>query len=83
MRNGSMDCNACRALLLEYLKDELTPEVARRIRGHLEACRGCESCAEFERNYLALLSTTLEHRGCPEDVRVKILAVLSFEATQQ
>ncbi len=78
-----MDCRECRVLLLEYLKDELTPEVARRIRGHLEACRGCESCAEFERNYLALLLTTLEHRGCPEHVCAKILAVLSSEATQQ
>lgn len=77
-----MNCGACRARLLEFLKEELTPEVARQIRDHLVACRGCASCAEFERNYLALLVTTLERRRCPEDVRVKILAVFSCETTQ-
>lgn len=76
----SSACRAAKPVLLDYLKKELTPEVAMRIRDHLGACCECQACARFQKRYLSLVASILEHQRCPEEVRAKILSLLSLAA---
>lgn len=69
-------CQADRSLLLDYLKQELSPAAAERIREHLEVCCDCDACVRFERHYLALVRTALERQRCPERTREAVLARL-------
>lgn len=41
-------CEEVISHLLEYLDGEIDDEQRRQIDRHLEECRGCFSCAEFE-----------------------------------
>lgn len=70
-------CQADRGLLLDYLKQELSSEVADRIREHLQVCCDCDACARFERHYLALMRTALERQRCPEAARQAVLSRLA------
>ena len=49
---SQVNCREAMAKLDEYLKQELTPELAAEVRQHLEHCRPCFSHARFEENFL-------------------------------
>lgn len=70
-------CQADRGLLLDYLKQELSGQVADRITEHLQICCDCDACARFGRHYLALMRTALERQRCPEATRQAVLARLA------
>jgi hypothetical protein len=75
-------CRVAKDLLYEYLKHELTPQVAVQIHDHLTVCCPCQACERFEHHYLALLRTALERQRCPETTRDFILGVVAGHETR-
>ena len=47
-----IDCREALARLQDYLKQELTPELAAEVQAHLEHCRPCFEQARFEQSFL-------------------------------
>ncbi|NNG16504.1 MAG: hypothetical protein HKM89_08485 [Gemmatimonadales bacterium] len=76
-----MDCGQAVEMLHDFLRRELTPELAQQVKQHLEDCRPCLGHARFEESYLAMLEAKVKAAGCPDEVRSRILAVLR-ETTQ-
>lgn len=74
-----LDCEQALAHLQDYLKREVTPELAAEVQRHLEHCRPCFRHAKFEINFLAMLETQGAKGTCPEKVRARILAMLRLE----
>jgi anti-sigma factor (TIGR02949 family) len=74
------DCEQALAHLQDYLKREITPELAAEVRQHLERCRPCFRHARFELNFLVMLETHGTKETCPRQVRERILAMLRREA---
>jgi anti-sigma factor (TIGR02949 family) len=77
---SQVNCREAMAKLDEYLKQELTSELAAEVRRHLEHCRPCFSHARFEENFLAMMESCGKKETCPEKLRAKILAALKSEA---
>lgn len=77
---SQVNCREAMAKLDEYLKQELTPELAAEVRQHLEHCRPCFSHARFEENFLLMMESCGKKETCPEKLRAKILAALKSEA---
>jgi anti-sigma factor (TIGR02949 family) len=75
-----LGCEQAMALLDDYLKRELTPELVHEVRGHLERCRDCEGHARFEQSFLMMLETRARKETCPKEVRARILAALRAAA---
>ena len=71
--NRSTGCREAIALLGDWLKAELTPEVAAEVRAHFERCRPCFRHAEFERRFLAELEAAGRGDRCPERLRAELL----------
>ncbi len=80
MSGAPVNCEKALAMLGDYLKQELTGDVARQIEVHLDGCRDCLSHARFERKFLALLKQRVAGAECPQQVRERILAALRAEA---
>jgi anti-sigma factor (TIGR02949 family) len=77
---SGVDCEQALAHLQDYLKRELTPDLALEIQQHLERCRECFRHARFEANFLVMLETRGSRATCPSEVRARILAMLRAEA---
>jgi anti-sigma factor (TIGR02949 family) len=75
-----INCAEAEAQLLDYLKKELTPEVAAEMKAHLEKCRPCFKQARFEENFLLMLETRARRETCPGKLREKVVALLRAEA---
>jgi anti-sigma factor (TIGR02949 family) len=75
-----VNCEKAMAQLDEYLKQELTPDLAAEVRRHLEHCRPCFSHARFEENFLSKMESCRRRESCPHDLRARILAALRAEA---
>jgi anti-sigma factor (TIGR02949 family) len=75
-----INCAEAEARLLDYLKRELTPEVAAEMKAHLEKCRPCFKQAVFEENFLLMLETRAGRETCPGKLRERIKALLRAEA---
>ena len=75
-----LDCEQAMALVHDYLKRELTPDLVSEVRGHLERCRDCAGHAQFEQTFLVLLETRARKEICPQEVRARILAALRAAA---
>ena len=75
-----IDCGEAEARLQDYLKRELTPELAAEVRDHLIRCRGCFGHAKFEENLLLLLEARARRETCPGALRDRIRALLRAEA---
>jgi anti-sigma factor (TIGR02949 family) len=73
------DCEQALAHLQDFLKREITPELAAEVRQHLERCPPCFRHARFEVNFLAMLETHGAKETCPSKVRARILAMLRRE----
>jgi anti-sigma factor (TIGR02949 family) len=77
-----INCAEAEARLLDYLKKELTPEVAAEMKAHLEKCRPCFKQAKFEENFLLMLETRARRETCPGKLKERILSLLRAEAEQ-
>jgi anti-sigma factor (TIGR02949 family) len=75
-----IDCAEAEARLQDYLKLELTPELAVEVRDHLIRCRGCFGHARFEENLLLLMEARARRETCPGALRERIYALLRAEA---
>jgi anti-sigma factor (TIGR02949 family) len=75
-----LGCEQAKALLDDYLKRELTPELVSEMRTHLERCHDCEGYARFEQSFLEMLETRARKEICPMELRARILAALRAAA---
>lgn len=66
-----MSCEEVLRELLAYLDREIDAETAARIDRHLDACRGCFSRAEFERQLKARVKAAGE-KAAPGRLRARI-----------
>ena len=70
-----IECEEVVAHLLDYLDGELDAEKRVQIDRHLEACRGCYSRAEFERELRRRLRE-LGKESAPETLRRRLKTLL-------
>ena len=75
----TLDCQEAIARLQDYLKQELTPELAAEMRAHLEHCRPCLGYARFEQSFLEMLEAQARQCGCPGELRARVLRELRIE----
>jgi anti-sigma factor (TIGR02949 family) len=78
----SIDCAEAKARLQDYLKQELTEELAAEVHQHLVRCRGCFGRAQFEEHLVVLLEARARRETCPGALRDRIRALLRAEAEQ-
>ena len=78
----TLDCREAIARLHDYLKQELTPELAAEMHAHLEHCRPCLGYARFEKSFLEMLEAQARHCGCPGELRARVLRELRIEMEQ-
>jgi anti-sigma factor (TIGR02949 family) len=74
-----IDCHEAAARLQDFLKQELTPELAAEVRAHLDRCRPCFDHAKFEQSFLIMLETRARRCGCPDSLRARIVSTLRAE----
>jgi anti-sigma factor (TIGR02949 family) len=77
-----IDCREAEARLQDYLKRELTAELAVEVRTHLDRCRRCFDHARFEESFLRMLEERARRERCPGPVRDRILQALRREGEQ-
>jgi anti-sigma factor (TIGR02949 family) len=75
----SINCREAEARLQDYLKRELTVELALEVRLHLDRCRRCHDHARFEESFLRMLEERARRETCPGPLRVRILEALRRE----
>ncbi len=75
-----IDCGEAEARLQDYLKQELTPELAAEVRDHLIRCKGCFGQARFEETLLQLMEARARRETCPGNLRDRIRSLLRAEA---
>mgnify|MGYP003298128029 CR=1 FL=1 len=75
-----IDCREAKERLTDYLKQELTPELADEVHGHLVRCRSCFGRAKFEETLVQLLEARARRVTCPDALRQRICALLKAEA---
>jgi len=75
-----IDCREAGERLQDYLKRELTAELAIEVRVHLKRCRSCFHHARFEERFLQLLEERARRETCPGALRERILRALRDEA---
>ncbi len=75
-----IDCAEAKARLQDYLKQELTPELATEVQDHLVRCRGCFGRAQFEEHLVLLLEARAKRETCPGALRDRIRDLLRDEA---
>lgn len=73
MSEHEMDCDDCLEHLYEYLDRELTPEVERQIRQHLQECPPCGQQADFEQAFLKFIEARCRSRGAPPELKRRVL----------
>ncbi|HEX3276662.1 MAG TPA: zf-HC2 domain-containing protein [Gemmatimonadales bacterium] len=75
----SINCREAHARLHDFLKRELTPELAAEVEAHLEHCRPCFREAAFEERFLLMLREKAAGTCCPDRVKARIVAALHAE----
>jgi anti-sigma factor (TIGR02949 family) len=76
---SQIGCEQALALLIDFLKREVPPEVAEAVERHLEECRPCNRHARFEARFVVLLEQRLGRQCAPEHLRSRILEALREE----
>jgi anti-sigma factor (TIGR02949 family) len=77
--SDAIDCREAHARLQDFLKQELTAELAQEVAAHLERCRPCFKQARFEESFLLMLRTKTARTCCPNALRARILDALRAE----
>jgi anti-sigma factor (TIGR02949 family) len=75
----AIDCEAALAKLGDYLKHELTPDLAARVRAHVEHCAPCFREMRFAERFQTLLRTSAADIRCPDPLRTRIAEALRAE----
>jgi anti-sigma factor (TIGR02949 family) len=76
---GGPNCREALSLLQDYLKQEITPELATKITQHLEKCRPCFAHLQFEKSFLQMLEHKAKGQCCPDRLRERILSEIRSE----
>ena len=74
-----MICREAVEHLYEYLDKELTPQVERAVRQHLEDCQPCLEQFDFEDAFLKFLQARCRGRCAPPELKRRILHELFGE----
>jgi anti-sigma factor (TIGR02949 family) len=74
-----MNCRECVEHLYEFLDREVTPDLERDIRRHLEECPPCEEQFDFEALFLKFLKARCQAQGAPPELRRRLLRELFDE----
>jgi len=73
-----MNCRECVEHLYEFLDRELTPELEREIRDHLEDCPPCGEQYDFEELFLSSCAR-VPHRRSTAELKKRVLRELFGE----
>jgi anti-sigma factor (TIGR02949 family) len=76
---GGPNCREALSLLQDYMKQEITPELATKITDHLQKCRPCFDHLRFEKSFLEMLERKAKGQCCPDRLRDRILSQLRSE----
>lgn len=74
-----MNCRECVEHLYPYLDKELTPDVEREVRAHLEECPPCHEQFDFESFFLQFLRAKARAKNAPPELKQRILRELFDE----
>ncbi len=74
-----MKCRECVEHLYPFLDRELTPELEREVRAHLEDCPPCGEYFDFEDAFLKFLQARCRAQGAPAELKHRILRELFDE----
>ena len=74
-----MNCRECVEHLYEFLDRELTPDVEREIREHLEVCPPCGEQFDFEELFLKFLRARCRAEGASPELKKRVLRELFGE----
>jgi anti-sigma factor (TIGR02949 family) len=73
-----MECEEVLIRLWEYLDQELGPEEARTVKGHLLSCPSCHPRYCRDRAFLALLARQRQRCSAPRSLVVRLRRALVF-----
>jgi hypothetical protein len=73
-----MECEEVLIRLWEYLDQELGPEEARTVEGHLRSCSSCHPRYCRDRAFLALLARQRERCSAPQSLVLRLRRVFVF-----
>ena len=74
-----MNCRECVEHLYEFLDRELTPELERELREHLEDCPPRGEQFDFEELFLKFLRARCRAQGAPAELKRRVLRELFGE----
>jgi len=75
-----IDCQKVLSSLYSYIDNDLEPSVIVEIRTHIELCRACFGCLEFEQ-LLRQQMKSKTHHSCPDKVKLRIKRLIQeFES---
>jgi anti-sigma factor (TIGR02949 family) len=77
----AIDCEAALSQLGDYLKHELTPDLAARVRAHVADCAPCFRELRFAERFLTLLQSSGAGVQCPDPLRIRIAEALRAESS--
>lgn len=70
-----IDCRKVLEALYDYIDQEAEGELSAEIQEHIDLCRACFDCCEFEK----LLRQHIKdktHHPCPDKVKIRIRALI-------
>jgi len=75
----AVNCHDFKALMGDYLDEEMAEEICREVHSHLEACGPCSVEVDTIRKTILIYKNV---SGCPDltdDARKRLFAKLSYE----
>ncbi|MEJ2538608.1 MAG: zf-HC2 domain-containing protein [Gemmatimonadota bacterium] len=75
----TVTCQQALERINEFLDGELSEEAAKRVDEHFRICAACYPHLKLEERFRARLQSALGESEVPDDVRVRILDLLSGE----
>lgn len=73
------ECERALEQLQDWLRHEVTPEVARELQSHLDRCDPCRTQTEFEERFRSVLERATCGGECPPETRARLLEALRRE----
>ena len=77
-----LDCDAALEKLFDFLDGELDDSLETRLKAHVARCRHCFERTDFERRFLAAVSSVRDAERCPKALRERVLATLRAEGLE-
>jgi predicted anti-sigma-YlaC factor YlaD len=73
-----MDCRQVLEQVSDYLDADMAQELVQRIEAHFADCSGCRVYVDTVKRTISLYRSEIP-LDCPEQVRLRLHAVLSYE----